>query len=423
MRKTSAILTALMLCTATFDSLAVSAVNDYILGDSNKDGMVNASDATEVLKYYSELSTGGNVWANDKTKLADMDGDGMVDSSDASYILSYYSVASTGGNITPERFMEYRTKGFGEFIYYNSIDVRAGKGKITIKASDISSDENLKKKYPEGIESFAYDVKIYKCKASDDETQGKELLIEETVRNIKKGERIYKYFAEEYHESCDIFEANLPDNIDTSGAYSYQVEVRGHYLIGGVEAIASNTSTAWIEMIPLIVNNTQLNSHDTYKLYNIKVSPPEYKAEYYVSEADKKILDDFAKEHFTEDMSNYDKIEYTWDWLNKNVTYASGALYMDIISDSWVSACFIKKKGQCLQYNGALAEMMVYMGFDVYMLEMWLNQDGTNQHFRAEVVIDGQAYSIEVGNNGSYAGWMWLFRPIESSIKELKVME
>ena len=180
------------------------------------------------------------------------------------------------------------------------------------------------------------------------------------MRNIKKGERIYKYFAEEYHESCDIFEANLPDNIDTSGAYSYQVEVRGHYLIGGVEAIASNTSTAWIEMIPLIVNNTQLNSHDTYKLYNIKVSPPEYKAEYYVSEADKKILDDFAKEHFTEDMSNYDKIEYTWDWLNKNVTYASGALYMDIISDSWVSACFIKKKGQCLQYNGALAEMMVY---------------------------------------------------------------
>ena len=64
--------------------------------------------------------------------------------------------------------------------------------------------------------------------------------------------------------------------------------------------------------------------------------------------------------------------------------------------------------------------MLAYMGYDVYMLEMWLNPDGTNQHFRAEVVIDGQAYSIEVGNNGSYAGWLWLFRPIESSIKDLK---
>ena len=62
--------------------LPVGAAETYSLGDCNRDGMVNASDATDVLKYYSSLSTGGDVWTSDKVGLADMDGDSKVDSTD-----------------------------------------------------------------------------------------------------------------------------------------------------------------------------------------------------------------------------------------------------------------------------------------------------------------------------------------------------
>ena len=419
MRKTMVAMTALALTVSAMGALLARAAETYSLGDCNRDGMVNASDATNVLQYYSVLSTGGELWADDKAKLADMDADGKVDSTDASYILGYYSAVSTGTEITSEKFMQYKTGSFGEFSYYSSIDVRAGNGCVNIKANDVSADEYLQQQYPEKVTSCAYEVSIYRCSANADGTEKRELASSEIVRDIKKGERVYRYYGEEYRQPCDEFSAVLPQNLETKG-YTYQVEVRGHYSIGGVEVTAANTSTAMLDTLPLIVNNAKLTPHDAYNLYNIQVSPPVYKATYYVSAADKKILDEFAAEHFTPDMSNYDKIEYTWDWLNKNVTYASGNLYNDIISDSWVSACFVKKKGQCLQYNGALAELLAYMGYDVYMLEMWLSPDGTNQHFRAEVVIDGQAYSIEVGNNGSYAGWLWLFRPIESSIKDLK---
>ncbi|MBR6069919.1 MAG: hypothetical protein IKP78_04945 [Ruminococcus sp.] len=419
MKKFAAVLTALSLLASSVGALPVSAAGASVLGDCNGDGKVDATDASAVLKYYSELSTGGSAWTADKTAAADMDKSGKVDATDASYILGFYSLISTGGTMTSETYMERRMGGYADFTYYSNVDVRAGMDKLTLKVGDISQDSYIQQQYPEGVRACAYEVSIYKCTSSDGVSK-RELISSETTRDISKGERVYRYYSGDYHEPCDVFSVKLPSGIDPKAKCSYSAEVRAHYNIGGIEVTASNTSSGTIDMIPLIVNSAALTPHDSYNLYNIKVDPPVYKDTYYVSAADKKILDDFAAEHFTADMSNYDKIEYTWDWLNKNVTYASGNLYNDIISDSWVSACFVKKKGQCLQYNGALAEMMVYMGYDVYMLEMWLNSDGTNQHFRAEVVIDGQAYSIEVGNYGSYAGWLWLFEPIDSSLKGIK---
>lgn len=172
-----------------------------------------------------------------------------------------------------------------------------------------------------------------------------------------------------------------------------------------------------------IINMAELIPHDTYPMYNIKGDnkyggTPYQNATYTVSENDKKIMDKFAAEHFTDDMTNYDKLEYTWKWLHSNVTYADGSqgwnTYNEIIGDSFAKACFEKKLGQCIQYNGAFAEMLAYMGYDVYLLEMWNSNNFTNQHFRAEIAIDGVHYSVEVGNakDGDY--WMWLFDESEA---------
>lgn len=175
--------------------------------------------------------------------------------------------------------------------------------------------------------------------------------------------------------------------------------------------------------IRYIINTAKLTPRDSYPLYNIKGDnkyggTPYKVTSYTVSENDKKIMDKFAAEHFTDNMTNYDKLEYTWKWLHSNVTYADGSqgwnTYSEIVSDSFAKACFEKKLGQCIQYNGALAEMLAYMGYDVYLLEMWNSNNFTNQHFRAEIAVDGVHYSIEVGNTKDGDYWMWLFDESEA---------
>ncbi|MBR5512427.1 MAG: hypothetical protein IKV85_00390 [Ruminococcus sp.] len=171
--------------------------------------------------------------------------------------------------------------------------------------------------------------------------------------------------------------------------------------------------------IQYIVNTAELVPHDDIPLYNIKGDNIQgglaYQSKtYYLTDNTKKILNDFAKEHFTDEMTNYDRLAYTWEWLHYNVDYAtSWEAYSKISELSFSEACFVYKSGQCIQYNGAFAEMMAYMGYDVYMLEKW--QHGlTGQHFMSEVNIGGVGYNTEVGersydNPATNYRWMWLF--------------
>lgn len=74
------------------------------IGDINKDGAVDSSDASEVLMLYAQVSTGGGDISDEIKSVADINGDGLVDSSDASLILEYYAYVSTGGTDTADVF-------------------------------------------------------------------------------------------------------------------------------------------------------------------------------------------------------------------------------------------------------------------------------------------------------------------------------
>ncbi len=65
-------------------------------GDVNDDKISDSSDASLILAYYSEISTGqdGNFTDKQKTR-ADIDRNNIIDSADASLILAYYSELST----------------------------------------------------------------------------------------------------------------------------------------------------------------------------------------------------------------------------------------------------------------------------------------------------------------------------------------
>ena len=62
----------------------------------NGDGVVNAADASEILRHYASISSDGNGTIDSEyLPLADMDGDGSYNSADASDVLVYYSAVST----------------------------------------------------------------------------------------------------------------------------------------------------------------------------------------------------------------------------------------------------------------------------------------------------------------------------------------
>lgn len=81
--------------------------NAYTLGDVDNDGMITASDASQILGAYATLSTGGN--AADIMRVAgDVDHDGRINASDASTVLGYYAKLSTGYKGTIEQYINSR---------------------------------------------------------------------------------------------------------------------------------------------------------------------------------------------------------------------------------------------------------------------------------------------------------------------------
>ncbi len=73
-------------------------------GDTNGDGLIDASDASEVLFEYARIATGKEPTLS-KTA-ADVNGDGRVDSSDATLILAYYADNAVGSETSFEDFIK-----------------------------------------------------------------------------------------------------------------------------------------------------------------------------------------------------------------------------------------------------------------------------------------------------------------------------
>lgn len=297
--------------------------------------------------------------ASEEYSLGDVNGDGKLDSSDSSAVLEYFSAVSTG-----------KDSGWD--------DERIAAGDVDGDGKTDSSDASYILSYFSYVQTSPENAELLPIKE---------------------------------------FIAEMEDDKSSNVPPAEEVPIENFVLSPkGLDPGKPGT-------IQYIINTAELVEHDEIPLYNIKGDndnggKPMFVRNYTVTEEDKKILNDFAKEHFTDDMTNYDRLKFTWEWLHFNVTYANGSqgwnTYDKIMNLSFVQACFEEKLGQCIQYNGAFAEIMAYMGYDVYMLEKWNGANFTNQHFISEVNINGLGYNTEVGetsydnpSRGYY--WMWLF--------------
>ena len=89
-------------------SYETELAEQFILGDVNQDGQINAKDANAVLIAASRIGTGQDSGLNTgKTKAADVDHDGNINAVDASWILRYAAAIGTGTvNGTLDEFVE-----------------------------------------------------------------------------------------------------------------------------------------------------------------------------------------------------------------------------------------------------------------------------------------------------------------------------
>ncbi|MGN1328210.1 MAG: transglutaminase domain-containing protein [Eubacterium sp.] len=136
-----------------------------------------------------------------------------------------------------------------------------------------------------------------------------------------------------------------------------------------------------------------------------------------ISKKDKKILDDFAKKHFKKGWTDIQKAQYTLEWINKNVSYAYGGKYNKIANCSYVEAIFSKKCGQCLQYNGAYAMFLTYLGYEARIIQGWRGYSMKEKwsHYWCEIKIDGKWYLMETGNMEDSGGWMYFCQPYRNA--------
>lgn len=80
---------------------------NYLFGDVNLDGKVDASDASEILMAYTAYSVGAKPSLSDiQLRIADINGDRAIDASDATLVLMYYSYLSTGGKDSFEDYLK-----------------------------------------------------------------------------------------------------------------------------------------------------------------------------------------------------------------------------------------------------------------------------------------------------------------------------
>ena len=173
-----------------------------------------------------------------------------------------------------------------------------------------------------------------------------------------------------------------------SGSKNYHFKMRAYKTINGKVVYSSWTGIQCKINTVSRLNAATKKSHSTYKIYNVQGKKTKTSTHTLTAE-EKKILKNFASKHFKKDWSAAKKIEYTADWIRKNLKYGR------IPTGSHSKNIFVYKEGQCSDYNGALVEMMVYLGYDANLVMG--NRNGGGQHFWGEIKIDGVTYLLEVG--------------------------
>ena len=135
-------------------------------------------------------------------------------------------------------------------------------------------------------------------------------------------------------------------------------------------------------------------------------------------------LSNFANSHFQSDWTAAQKAVYTLYWINRNVTYATNALNGVVSGMGYAQSIFEARIGQCDRYNGAMVEMLCWLGYEATLVQGQRHKsnqpDVRFQHFWGEITIDNFTYVMETGNYGEDGDWAYFCVQYLPSLKYVK---
>lgn len=167
---------------------------------------------------------------------------------------------------------------------------------------------------------------------------------------------------------------------------------------------------------PSVLRYATKGDRRTFTITDVQKQTSSLHATVTLTDDDFAILDKFAAEHFTDSMTDTEKLRTTFEWINRNTNYAlTTSDWNKISKSSYVDAIFNQRTGQCAQYNGAMVSMMRYLGYEANMLMGWRGTWPGNywQHYWGEIEINGTKYMIETGNYGRSGSWSFFLAPYE----------
>lgn len=398
---------------------------NYLMGDVAHDGEIDSVDAATILSAAasagSSTQTTEEILAiqfpdmEDAEQIrfyADINQDNVINAIDSACILSYAVSSGSGTDTHPMGFAYYYADQDGTLqtgfiqdeqtgeIYYANADYQLVTGWLTLDGQEYYFDE-------EGVLREGT-VVIDKQETSGgwqtDADQNTYYLDEDGTRHtgwLEEDGKIYRFdengiLITSQQASNGSYDEN---GVFTKKAYPISDEVRN--------------------MLDNAVRSPRITHIDVKNRQNglPYTTDPDLKNGITFRESDFEIIEAFADEHFSPDMTLSECLYETWWWIHCNVDYAyAGEKWNAIVNKTYPDAVFNARMGQCVQYNGAMAAVLAYYGFDVYMVKGWTNPPAnTSQHYWTEVMIDGSRYYVETGNqgkNGDY--WQYFFENAEN---------
>lgn len=266
---------------------------------------------------------------------------------------------------------------------------------MTGAANVAVSNSAIKISWKKNPKADGYEVYYYKAKAGSRKNFYTSYSVKGTFSYNEKDGNLSKIAKKEFKKLKSTKETSYSIKRDKN--YNYYFKVRAYKNKDGKKVYSEFSDISASTCSASLFNGAKGKSKSTVPVISYRSDVNAWTMK--ISAADKKVMDDFMKEHFTSGMSDYDKAVYLADYIHYNVDYAydlSKASNM-----SCIQAAITNKTGQCYQYNGALAEFLAYMGYDVRLVcgyrESMMSGNQIS-HYWCEITLDGTKYVIDAGN-------------------------
>lgn len=108
-------------------------------------------------------------------------------------------------------------------------------------------------------------------------------------------------------------------------------------------------------------------------------------------------IEQFMAEHFTPDMDTYTKAKVTYDYIIKNMTYATPDIAFDDSPENDAGYMFLTNQGVCDHYSAFFAAIMRYVGLDMHVVNGYTHaaSGGMTGHTWTTARINGLDYVFD----------------------------